>query len=650
MNKVLPFILLAFLLSQGAWANAYLMTREKFVHLNDTEKDAYIIQVMEFMAELESKYAYSVSQFGENSSEARKYSSILRELQGLLLSEAVAAEEDLARYGQDFADIISTASTADNTKCFYAGWMSRTTVVTLKGTKGNIKKTLCLHPTRLKKDTPEYQAYTKKESCPRPNGKGQEMISCNPAIFGLKQISSGSLFCVPAGLNMSENSAHACMKEALGADSKNKDGKEDRLKHLRSQFETNKDIVNKISQFVVRTCICNNRDKINNEYLDYARPHRTCYGMLKTLSETVSCGEPVIDQNIPILQDIKNFVTKSAMSGKDIDNAYSSFLKEKTSEVEKACKLPEVKSGPQGDVICKAECKVGEDKKMSCSYSVKEGEEDIAHKAVDPTDEKGKAKVTLNDSKKEIECDTTFPKESEKIECEIDLSEVDGKMQAKVLLPKNPGAESIERTWSNDSKDEFVNIDPTQMKSLSVEVKFKEDGLTHEATCETSVNAPNGSSGDDPKLKVTKKIEAIKVELTGEIVPKTEENLEILWFKIGGAKVETKKEAPKPKTDAPLSEDGDKKPEPKPEPKKEVPPEDGKEQKIGTGTKIPVDREVTKFTVCAHLMRGKKQLDKKCEEIPQKVGLPVQTGPLMQNNQQPMMMRPASNTSAQGIQ
>ena len=102
MLKALSILVLSFFFTNIVRADRFSLNHEKFVHLTNSEKDAFIVSTMEFMVDLEARYELASSKYGEESQEAKKYSFLLKKFNQLFISEAHAATTDLAKYGTDF--------------------------------------------------------------------------------------------------------------------------------------------------------------------------------------------------------------------------------------------------------------------------------------------------------------------------------------------------------------------------------------------------------------------------------------------------------------------------------------------------------------------------------------------------------------------
>src|SRR5690606_172146 len=197
------------------------------------------------------------------------------------------------------------------------------------------RREICQHPKFIKKGRqvgvgPESEAYKKSSDCGQKN---QNTIACNPAIFGFKNQSQGSQFCVPAGPSHSENSSYACMQLALGVKKEaGADSPEKRIEYLKKQFEGSPALVNNLYGFIYKTCICDSQETevINQIYLNNTRPHRTCLGLVNTIAEVNHCVDfnTVKSSEMELFKGIRSFTNDLAgqSSGSQIDRKYKDLL------------------------------------------------------------------------------------------------------------------------------------------------------------------------------------------------------------------------------------------------------------------------------------------------------------------------------------
>lgn len=289
-------------------ADSYFLSHNRYQNLSLTQRKELAVKTMELMVELEAKYAHEVRKQGFNLNRYKEYMTVLNQFEGLLFSSAHAApgKKTWNDFGSDFSRLISTP---DPNRCLYAGWVSK------------MDGRYCRHPAFLPKGSSEFKAYQTENKC-----SGLNQITCNPAIFGYKQQSSQSLFCVPAGLDTAHNSALQCMKEALKETQPGGDSKADRLKFLVENLKKNPQIVESVHKFVYKTCVCPTTDKVNKNYHDYMRPHRTCYGLMNMMRESFCEDDAIID--LTLFRKLQNAAIPANAPNADYDGFYKSFLTE----------------------------------------------------------------------------------------------------------------------------------------------------------------------------------------------------------------------------------------------------------------------------------------------------------------------------------
>lgn len=658
-----------------------MMSHDRFVYLTDSEQEQVIIKTMEFVADLESRYQYEVATYGYDQKRFRLYSSIMNKVVSLLISSAHADStlknletagiinlkiknpvtkvplvikqtgdtkttttpevpellakpkkswEDLA---EDFHKQVTTPSRGKvSGKCIYGGWVSE-----MQGNPG-----LCVHPNFINPknpgSVPETKTYINQNGC---NGKNQ--ITCNPVIFGYKSESEKSLFCVPAGLPESHNSALSCMKAALSDKvDAHTDSKEERIQNLRKRLVAKPAAFENVQKFIYQYCVCETSPNgTNKSYHERVRPHRTCFGMIEMVAETSICEEPKIDIDTTIFRKLRDAAASDSISkssgGSAIDGFYKRFLGDvKTSapaEYRALCpndNVPEIagpEKGPEKGPETKPEVKVDGPKKYAC--------EKVACKPNGDKDKPGLA------------CDYKFI--------------VEGTSEA--ATPEKAPTE----------------VPAPDAKELKVTVSF--DGKPHNLTCAISHEEQTPKDPDkNPTLKVVLKEKTDKTQnLTADTTDA--DDLTIIWIR---------KDFPTPKKDADKKEEGpkitvaglDDEEEKKEEEKKEEKPDDKKEEekkeekkvaeekkkdepdtlKDKEGQKdIAVPRVKTVYKVCASLVdKDKKPLAEDCKEIPKAdekevAKTPAAAAPVNRGaaggmpGQQQMPSRMGNDTSAMGI-
>jgi hypothetical protein len=320
MMKRFSLVLLLGLTSVLSHASSEILTYERFVHLSVAQKNQIIITTMEMMGEMENKYSPNNTTTLLNSPE-------LKRLQSFFLANAYAAPlKSWKTYATEYTTLLKKPN---NVQCVYAGWVSQV----INGD--------CVQPSTLPKASAEFKVYKEAGGC-----EGTSQISCNPVVFGFKEQKAGSLFCVPAGKTNgnAHNSSLNCMKKAL--DSKEGDSKEARLKFLRDELSRpeNKVVIEDVYKFLNQACLCPEViPGLNTKYHEYMVPHRTCFGLMKMISDTIACEDPskaVMDTSF--FKDLQSFAVPPTVRNGAFDEYYKKFLENirtsKASEIEALCK------------------------------------------------------------------------------------------------------------------------------------------------------------------------------------------------------------------------------------------------------------------------------------------------------------------------
>ncbi len=316
MKTCLFFILV--LLMQPIFA-ASLMTHEKFVHLNYEDQRKIVVATMELIVEMEEKYEHQVRTSGYNEERFRRYSELIRKVSSVIFPEAHAARtvryERIGEYMEKFKLMINSSD-----KCIYGGWPS--------SMNGN----LCVHPSN--------GAY-KNDYFSENNCQGINQISCNPAIFGFKHVGRATLFCVSAGRSgsaadaPSDNTSRECMKKALAPSTDpNVSPPAVRIANLVDGIRRNPVDSNAVFDFLLKSCACEARTPaISQHYHTYMRPHRTCFSILKMMSEVMpECSAsitPMSEQQSSFLANIRNSISQDEINSatpNTIDAVYSQVV------------------------------------------------------------------------------------------------------------------------------------------------------------------------------------------------------------------------------------------------------------------------------------------------------------------------------------
>ena len=309
--------LLLFLVFFGleAGAREFSLRYEDYIHLSDAEKDQRVIQLMEFVVELESKYEYDVRKYGEHSPQVQKLKETLLRINQFLIPSAYAdsPQNDWHKYAKDFNDLFLKSKEAN---CIFAGWPSKTYLYD--------GRHICSHPSKTSspKINGRYPSPSRGSACGKA---GTTKIQCNPTLFGFQDMQKKTLFCVDSS-NGAQNSAYHCMKLAL-SDSDSQ--KEQRLKMLRENLDKNPEVFKGLQKYVYELCVCKaTPEGFNKEYHERIRPHRTCYGMMNMLG-AVSCEMDSIEplKDISIFKELKEKISMSAKQS-EIDGLYVDFLKD----------------------------------------------------------------------------------------------------------------------------------------------------------------------------------------------------------------------------------------------------------------------------------------------------------------------------------
>jgi len=150
----------------------------------------------------------------------------------------------------------------------------------------------CVHPKYYEKSGNSVQKsifenYKKSGGSSCQDGQS----ACNPGIFGFKQASSSTVFCVdvlgPKGKDASKN----CRKLALSDPDKSDnitDKKDARLGVLKDTLKSSPDLIQKSYLPIMQSCVCKKEDmpKHLQRYGEKIRTSRACYSLLDTMNKT----------------------------------------------------------------------------------------------------------------------------------------------------------------------------------------------------------------------------------------------------------------------------------------------------------------------------------------------------------------------------
>lgn len=341
MLKTCFFIL--FVMFMRPAVSGPIMSHEKFVHLDYEEQKQIVIATMELVVEIESKYQREVKTSGFNSERFRRYTEFMKSVSSLMFPEAHAANGRNQRYGQYLNQLRVILNDKERNLCIYGGWTSE--MVNGK----------CTHPRNSERFGKLYQS---EANCSQGNNK----ITCNPAIFGFKNLNPAkmTLFCVDAGPNGADNTSRDCMAKALadkpeaGASSR-----ELRIKNMIEGIKANPNDAKDVFNFLFKACACDSSKspQISKIYSDYMRPHQTCYSILKMMSEFGPRCElkdgPLMDLNqTQFLKSIQGILEVSEYKSSNVKDLYRTKLSELRKNPEfKASEAAVCGGDPTGTVI-----------------------------------------------------------------------------------------------------------------------------------------------------------------------------------------------------------------------------------------------------------------------------------------------------------
>ncbi len=332
MLKTILFTILVMLMKPVLAAS--LMSHEKFVHLSYEDQKKIVIATMELVVEMESKYKHQVKTSGFDAERFRKYTEFMKAVSNLFFPEAHAATRNTS-YGQYLQEL--DLITRENGRCIYGGWIS------------SMVGDFCTHPT----ESPFKNQYQAERGCE----DGRRKITCNPAIFGFKDVTATpkTLFCVPAGVGQSDNSSRDCMQKALGLIPE--DGASpprDRMRDMISGIVGNPNAANRVFNFLIKACACdaNQSRQISDHYANYMRPHQTCYSLLRMMSETILNDECTIKNQIldsdhqSFLRYINTTLSTEQIRSSNVTNLYKEKVDQfvSRSDFRAICNVP-----PPGD-------------------------------------------------------------------------------------------------------------------------------------------------------------------------------------------------------------------------------------------------------------------------------------------------------------
>lgn len=631
MVKSLLLTFIAFWISMSAHASLKFVSHEDYVHMSEKQKEDFAISLMEYMVELENQYQLETAKYGYSNERFQKFKRVVQEIQSaLLMGNAYAKPETLKSWDQLAENFRLNSRRArgkgnENGNCIFAGWISKTKLNT-DGTA------YCAHPGFV------VEGGGRSSEC---SSRGKNWIQCNPVIFGYKKESEKSLFCVKTN-NQAENSSFECMKEALKENSPGADPKSKRLAFLKNKF-SNPKVFENIFDFNYKTCVCSVApDHFNRDYHNYMRPneerrsrdrYRTCVGMLNMMNEIQNqCRPDNFDQSI--FKQFEQFISAQKISGKDADDSYERFIKD------------ELKSNKQSakayNNICSDQLTIEEEPKQEPKEEPKLTTD--TPKSMGPKVEVAPEVPKKEEPKKDgpsapgktYVCNAKCSLGSEATpaaKCEYDVSEKD-QPDAKLS-----GAKPEKDPSSKEEKSITVKHDELPGKEISCDIEWTD------APEEKKPLAPEV----DPTLTLTV-TEKGSTHYTVAAQSSNDEGWTFSW-KINAEGITPEKgwssgstETFKPKTPSGLSVDNES--DTDDNNKKETAIDDNK--KSGGDNKVTKQKRESKtYQVCGVLSKGDKKKEQ-CASIDPvtTAGPAAMPSPL---NQNPGMIRRASDTSAMGI-
>lgn len=478
MQKCMIF--LAVLFSTSIWAgsldwNPYVMTHERFVHLSSEDKEKVIIKTMEMIVEMEGKYKKAIVKNQPNKELFEQYMVLLKKLQNLLISEAYAGEVDekfIAR-AKKFNDLRIKLGTE---ACIYGGYISK------------LKDGRCVSPGMISKtskskiDIAIRAAYfTAANENANKSGKceGPTKISCNPVIFGFKKVNSSVPFCVNTSPSEAHNAAYECMKVALSDNkqSGSTDAKAKRLQNLKDALADSTAAVefNKAHGFLFQTCMCDGAG-LNTAYVKYMKPHRTCFGMLNTLSaiDSKECSALKSQTALDAFGDewknyygASSFAKQDATRDVDFDSVYKGILAKP--EMKRLCASnPDGGDEDDDETVgneCSTDCKKDDKGAVYCTVSTITSKKKVDGKIVTTVVKEfkqvklllEKGKTTLTYEAKEggatYDCAVEAPNTDDKVSCEL-LPSYDADPKKPIITLKfvnlKEGQKEPTITWAGD--------------------------------------------------------------------------------------------------------------------------------------------------------------------------------------------------------
>jgi hypothetical protein len=488
-------------------ASKLKMSHSDFLHLSDSQKNTFILKVMELSIELESRYKHETARNGFNQQRFDRYTKIFHQLNSaLFISDAYAVTD-----GED--------------TCVFAGWISR--AVKKNG------QTICSHPDSKKdenvkeqhsidgiipKESFQYPAPKLRSSCHKD---GTKMVQCNPLIFGHKKLNTSdqslsTLFCVQAK-DGAENSSYECMEEALDSEkAPDQDSMADRLSYMRKNLSESEKNFNDVREFTLNHCLCPPGSTSENAI---SPSHKTCYDLIEMMvSPAEACERPenfraTDTSDFEFLQDS---LLKKILSEGNPENSYSAIIspvqKANPDEYAAAC-------GPRPEVIDTENNESSEISKPASKYVCEANCESFKTEASPETEQ-------LDVSKIDYACSFTLRDENDKNATptfETVPTEKPQKLEDTTLLVKNNIAKKeVQITCAlkvtpRASEDKITNdSDPTLHTSINC-------GRPEAKTCKVTAIKKGGSNGWAIKWNIKNLAQgetvSIGPDLEAEVVP-----------------------------------------------------------------------------------------------------------------------------------
>jgi hypothetical protein len=693
MHKCLIFLLALFSLSVQARANwtPYKMDHERFMNLEEKDKDTLIIRRMEIMVELESKYAREVEVSGYSFERFQKYVQILNHLQSLIISDAVAADPETVK----FSTLVDKEG-----GCIYGGWASQIIMV-------NKTTPVCVHPSKAS-DKNIVAAYKAAKS----NCKETAEISCNPKVFGYKKSEGSTPFCVETGpykasMNKAHNVSYECMRSALSVEKTDEqDSKAERLKAMKEEMKNHPTDFDDVQKYIFKTCACRDTGKMSTSYKKYIRPHRTCFGMMNSLrnfenKECSGLNSLLNEKDLTFAKEWNEFFDKEleplpvppSKEPQAWDERYRVLIDNKS--VQNYCKTlenpPVIEAAKT--FVCETTCAYKEavppaavKKTISCQItkavwkSTKDGK-DVEADAMDELENKTienatapKTMVKLKD-KQEKECLVKVIEEPAEKKCSISVEDVKDdktKSVATLSFPGYPDGEKQEAiTWTpagtpdeTEKSKKMVFVKTEADQPLTVTYQISEVIPSKEPrSCVASIPKLEKSDDTKPTLDVeAEPAQPTSVKLNAkvkvgkdDVTTKLPAGSYVSWFRSkdngttrekAPAKVENKEDAGtsaiQDQTTTANTDETTKEPEVK------VP--EGEFSKLTT---VTVTRMPEVYQTCASLIdaKGVSIAGPICKPIPAiaKPGQNNNNNNINQNGPKPTFMTPQYNTRRQGV-